>query len=378
MAGPSIATANLFSRKTRTFVTVFGIGLSVSLLLVMAGMVNGNIRGLADRIAYIGADIMFSKNSFGLLYPDEMFSAKAGEKLLQVPGVQCVAGVVVESSSTMRFRDEEFRPFSYIYGIDYEEFNRVGAGFQFIEGGPIERDFDLIVDRRLAATSGLKVGDKVQMLGQEWTVSGVIKEALGARLFVDRDTLIRIAKPGNEGKVTLFFVRVENRDRTAEVVERLKNEFNQYGEKYAVRDINEIFSAFISIAPFLREFTIALTGICAVICFAVILLSMYNSIIERTREIGILKSLGATRGFIFKEILKEALILTCVGIVVGYLMTLSSVFLIKWLFPLLDMEMTPDWMLYSAAIAGIAALLGTLYPASRAIRLDPVVALSFE
>ena len=134
----------------------------------------------------------------------------------------------------------------------------------------------------------------------------------------------------------------------------------------------------ISSALGLREFMIALIGVCAVICFAVILLSMYNSIIERTREIGILKSLGATKAFIVIEIIKEALIITVVGILVGYLLTFLAGLLVTGLFPLLQLEMSLDWMAYSAVIALIASILGTLYPAGRATRLDPVVALTYQ
>ena len=149
-------------------------------------------------------------------------------------------------------------------------------------------------------------------------------------------------------------------------------------EEWAVRNINDLFGVFLSSALGLRELMIAITAICAIICFSVILLSMYNSIIERTREIGILKSLGATKGFIFYEILKEATIITTLGIIVGYGMTGGTLLLIKEIFPLLEMEMTIEWMGYAALISFVASLLGTLYPASRATRLDPVVALSYE
>jgi len=215
----------------------------------------------------------------------------------------------------------------------------------------------------------------VEMLGFDWKVVGITKEALGARIFVQRDELTEIARPGRQGVATLFYVRATDPNDVSGVVARLKSEL---GDGWAVRNINDLFSVFTSSALGLREFTIAMIGICAVICFAVILLSMYNSIIERTREIGILKSLGATRRFIVQEILKEALLITAIGIVIGYILTYGGLLLIKNLFPLLEMEMTPDWMIISATIAFVAALLGTLYPASRASRLDPVVALSYE
>lgn len=382
---PNLVKANLLSRKTRSFISIFGIALSVSLLLVLVGLVNGNIRDLANRIASVGADIMVSKDSFGAFYPNEMINEKWAAKIRDefntdyeeefgqegVRGVDKVTSVVIESVSHIQGK----RQFLYGYGIDYEEYSTLGAGFDFVDGGPLEDEFDLILERRMAEANGLKVGDKVEMLGQEWRLCGILKEAVGARIFVRRDTLTRVAKPGREGKVTFIFVQALNREDTSVLVDMLKE---YMGEGYAVRNINELFSLFIGNTLGLRELMIALIGICAIICFSVILLSMYNSIIERTREIGILKSLGATRGFIVKEIVKEALFVTIIGVVVGYLITLGAMFLVKGLFPLLEMEMTLDWMGYGAAIALLASMLGTLYPASRAIRLDPVIALNYE
>ncbi len=369
---PNIVKANLLSRKTRSLVSIFGIGLSVALLLVMVGLVNGNIRDLARRIAYVGADVMVSKDSFGAFYPNELVNERWGERILrEVEGVERIAAVLIESASSVN----GVRQFNYVYGIDYDQYNRVGSGFEFVAGGPLRGQFDLLLDRRVARSNDIEVGDEVEMLGRRWSVVGIVKEALGARLFVRRDSLTELARPGRGGVATLFYVRAEDRDRTAELVAGLREHL---GEGWAVRDINELFGVFISSALGLREFMIALIGVCAVICFAVILLSMYNSIIERTREIGILKSLGATKTFIVVEIIKEALIITVVGILLGYLLTFLAGLLVTGLFPLLQLEMSPDWMAYSAVIALIASILGTLYPASRATRLDPVVALTYQ
>jgi putative ABC transport system permease protein len=377
---PNLVKANLLSRKTRSFVSIFGIALSVALLMVAVGLVNGNIRDLANRIAYIGADVMVSKDSFGAFYPNELVNDRYAEKIRAVEGVEIATPVLIESTSYLDKKgSERSRQFNYVYGIDYDEYNRVGAGFEFVAGGPFrqgeEGRFDLIIDRRMAQANHIALNDTVEMLGFDWHVEGIIKEALGARIFVRRDSLTEIARPGRQGVATLFYVRAADHSLVSELVARLKSEF---GEGWAVRNINDLFSVFTSSALGLREFTIALIGICAVICFAVILLSMYNSIIERTREIGILKSLGATKSFIVKEIMKEALLITAIGIVIGYSLTYCSLILIKNIFPLLEMEMTPDWMIYSAMIAAIAALLGTVYPAARASRLDPVVAISHE
>jgi putative ABC transport system permease protein len=108
------------------------------------------------------------------------------------------------------------------------------------------------------------------------------------------------------------------------------------------------------------------------------MLSMYNAIIERTREIGILKSLGATKGFIITEIVKEAIVIVIIGIACGYLLSLVAMAIVLNMFPLLQVEISLDWMINSALIAVIATMLGTIYPAWRASRLDPVEALIWE
>ena len=377
---PNLVRANLLARKTRSFVSIFGIALSGALLLVAVGLVNGNIRDLANRISYVGADVMVSKDSFGAFYPNELSNDRFAEKVAEVEGVDRVASVLIESASYLNKKGaERSRQFNYIYGIDYEEYNAVGSGFQFIQGDALrplpEGRMDVIIDRRMAIANELSVGDTVDMLGIEWHVVGIVKEALGARIFVHRSTLTEIARPGRQGVATLFYVRAADRNGVSELVAKLKVAM---GDGWAVRNINDLFGVFVSSALGLKEFTIALIGICGVICFAVILLSMYNAIIERTREIGILKSLGATRSFIVREIGKEVVVITGIGIIIGYLLTFGALLAIKNIFPLLEMEMTPDWMGYSALIAVLAAMLGTMYPASRASRLDPVVALTHE
>jgi len=377
---PNLVKANMLSRKTRSFVSIFGIALSVSLLLVAVGLVNGNIRDLANRISYVGADAMVSKDSFGAFYPNELSNDRYAEKIAEVEGVERVASVLIESASYFNKKGtKRTRQFNYVYGVDYEEYDAVGPGFHYVAGDRLRSGpdgvFDMIIDRRMALANKIELGDTVDMLGQDWKIVGIVKEALGSRIFVHRDTLTNVARPGRQGVATLFYVKAADRDDIAGLVARLKAHL---GDGWAVRNINDLFSVFTSSALGLKEFTMALIGICAVICFAVILLSMYNSIIERTREIGILKSLGATKSYIVLEIVKEALVITAIGIAVGYLLTYGALLAIKNIFPLLEMEMTPDWMGYSALIALLAALVGTVYPASRASRLDPVVALTFE
>jgi putative ABC transport system permease protein len=130
--------------------------------------------------------------------------------------------------------------------------------------------------------------------------------------------------------------------------------------------------------PALRAFITVLVSVAVIIGFLVIFLSMYTTITERTREIGILKSLGASKIYILEAILREAMLLAVSGILSGYAGTLVAKRLINVWFPTLSVDLTPDWALWAAALAIAGTLVGAFYPAFRAAQLDPVDALGYE
>ena len=115
-----------------------------------------------------------------------------------------------------------------------------------------------------------------------------------------------------------------------------------------------------------------------VMSFVMILLAMYTAITERTREIGILKSLGASKTFILNLILSESLLLSVLGVVLGFLLTWISLKLISAEFPTLPIEISMGWRALAALTAVVGGILGSLYPAIKASQLDPVQALDYE
>jgi putative ABC transport system permease protein len=119
-------------------------------------------------------------------------------------------------------------------------------------------------------------------------------------------------------------------------------------------------------------------SISVVIGFLVIFQSMYTAVMERTREIGILKSMGASRAAIVGLVLRETVLLAAAGILVG----IASGYILEIIFhhvlPSVDFRITPDWVLRATLIALGGALLGALYPALKASRKDPIDALAYE
>jgi putative ABC transport system permease protein len=115
-----------------------------------------------------------------------------------------------------------------------------------------------------------------------------------------------------------------------------------------------------------------------IIGFIVIFQSMYTAVMERTREIGILKSLGANKMYIVRLILRETLTLAVCGIVLGIVISYLAKVGIRAKFPLMTVQMTGAWIGYATAIAIVGAMLGAIYPAVKAAQKDPIDALAYE
>ncbi len=131
--------------------------------------------------------------------------------------------------------------------------------------------------------------------------------------------------------------------------------------------------------PFLHPFINVIVGIGVVIGFAVVCLSMYMAVLQRTREIGILKSLGASKSYVLGLIVAEALAMGLAGTVGGILLSFVGRWLIMTLVPAsLTQAIVPEWWPRTAAIVLGASLLGALYPGLRAARQDPIEALAYE
>jgi len=130
--------------------------------------------------------------------------------------------------------------------------------------------------------------------------------------------------------------------------------------------------------PELKPFIRTMVGLGMVISFLVVLLNMHTMVLERTREIGILKALGSSRLDIVKLLLGETLVLALLGGVTGIALTFLVEGILKETTPSLQILLTPGWLGAALLLALAGAAAGAVYPALRAASFDPVVALAYE
>jgi len=261
--------------------------------------------------------------------------------------------------------------FVLVYGIDYQRFNALSKGFLFRDGRPFSAANEAIADDIVAQSKHLKVGDQVTLLNHAFTISGIVVHGKGARYFIPLKTAQDIA--GAEGKVSMFYVRSKG---DAEVA---RQQILQAAPGNGVKSVAEYMTLMNSSnLPELRPFIRTMVGIGMVISFLVVLLNMHTMVMERTREIGILKALGSSRFDIVNLLLGETLVLAFLGSIAGIIVTFIVEGILRETTPTLQILITPGWLLGALVLALVGAAAGAVYPALRAASQDPVDALAYE
>ena len=262
-----------------------------------------------------------------------------------------------------------------IYGIDFASYNSIPPSFKFLSGGPFQGPYDVIVDDYFAGMKHVKVGDQVLILDHSFHISGIVEHGKGARKFVPLATMQDLI--GAPGHASVFYIKLDDPRNVDAVVEEIKNVPGM--ENYSVRSMQEYLSMMTpeNLPGFATAIRIVVV-ISMIIGFLVIFQSMYTAVMERTREIGILKSLGASKIYIVNVVLRETLLLAMVGIALGTSVSFVVRYIVLIELPTQRLFWSGEWVARATAIALTGALLGALYPAYKAAQKDPIEALAYE
>jgi putative ABC transport system permease protein len=356
--------ANILARKIRTGITALAIGVGVALFLVLVGLTS-MLREIANRTTNVDAHIMVMPASGpALLLGGGLPADKIEQKLRGIPGVTAAIPVLCWSFN-LAGRDQN------AFGIRPDDWPYFAGPDRLVEGRPLAGGNEMVIDTRLARAADLKVGETVDRLNCLFTIVGIVREGVAGRLFVPIDTL-NACLQHEDRRATFFYVKAADPASVEPVREAVANlklsafTLDEYYAKLAnmLGDMHLVIGAVVVVAGF--------------VCFLVVLLTVFTMVIERTREIGILKGIGASRVQVFGLVLAEAGIILAAGIVVGFVLTVASRALILHMQPLWTIDIPAIRYVYAAILAAVGTLLGALHPALRAARQDPVESLRYE
>lgn len=391
----NLIVANVKQRPLRTAISVLGVALGVILIVLMVGLARGMMRDTAERQSNVDSEIRFLPRDVGGNFGANplLLSTRYADAIRN--GVQPtaedpdivpkppIAGVAAVSPVGEYVQNSQFGiGYEFVDGIDYESFSRattinIVRGRALGDGRAPGSEYEAIVDSFYFENNKdingepLKIGSRINTFSREFTVVGVYDPPMLARVKIPLHTLQQIF--GGAENCTFILIRTEKPELERAVKEQIETHYPGH-HAYLNSEIPALFSQ--SIKP-VEIFLNVVIWLAVVISTLVILLAMYTTIIERTREIGIFKSLGASKGFIVMTIEKEAALISALGVLLGLLLSVAGKLALEATTRLkIDIEM--KWVVMAAAIGILCGVIGALYPAIRAANLDPVEALSYE
>ncbi len=366
--------SNLAHRPLRSLISIVAVAVEVTLILLIVGLSIGIMNDGKNRTAGVGADVMVSPpgSSFIIGISGAPASIKVADVLRKQTHVVTVVPVLMQVNAAGALE--------VIDGIDLtpgspNNFDNTGRPFRYLSGGPFQGPDDIIVDDYFASQNHVTVGKKLEMFNHEFRVCGIVENGKGARKYVPLPTLQDLT--GAQGKATMFYIKLDDPKNADLVVANIKKIPGM--EKYAVRSLREYLSMMtVENLPGFSTFIKIVISIAMIIGFIVIFQSMYTAVMERTREIGILKSMGAGKLYVVRLILRETITLALCGVILGIVISFTARAGIRAKFPLMTVQMTADWVGYAVLIALVGAVLGAIYPAFKAAQKDPIDALAYE
>jgi putative ABC transport system permease protein len=320
-----------------------------------------------QRNSNVSAELLFRRpGNFGAITSTALsMEVQYGPRLMEIPGVAAVSPV----GQYVKNSDQGFG-LEIVEGVEYEGYLKV-TGIHLREGHAIAANDEVMVDGVYAKNKKVKVGEQIEIFARKFRISGIYEPEIGARLKIPLKVMQELLHA--KDRCSLIYVKCQSAEMQDLVAANINQELpgNQI---IFVRDIPELYQKGF---PVLRVLLKVVVGVAIIVSTLVIMLAMYTTITERTREIGILKSLGASKMFIISAIQKEALLISVLGVLLGFAATFTAKFFIVNYTALL-VEIEWHWLCYATILGLLSGLLGALYPALRAARQDAVKALSYE
>ena len=389
----SLALKNIVSSKVRTLLTMLGIIIGVAAVIVIVGLGSGLEHYIADSFSSMGTNTLTvtvqARGATRTMEVEDMYELVAGhpgQLELCSPTVSMMGGVKIGTETTSISVSGVSEDYNSIYGYTISQ----GRGLQYSDIATRARVCVVGAYVNQARFGGNALGQTLRVGGQALTVVGVLDQREDSMsegggddcLYLPYSTAARLGG----SRVSSYVVTMVNEDRMAQskaALERALTEFFGSDDYYTIVTMSELVDAMTGTINILVGVLAGIAAISLVVGGIGIMNIMLVSVTERTREIGVRKSLGAKERTIMEQFVIEAAVTSAlgglIGIGLGYLLSAAATVVVARLMEeALTVAPTPFAVLMAFSIsAGIGVLFGYL-PAKKAARLNPIDALHYD
>lgn len=398
----ALAWANLMHHKLRSLLSALAVGIGIMLLIVSKGLAGGSLAEVNQRMQSVDAEIVVLPAQDNIIFTNGAPFRGLHERHLarqKDDRGPLASAIVPVFFGQVRMAGQQQR----LFGVDPAQMQvflgsrRIIAGKLFDGAGrfaervrageqpPGEMSdagyrafladgLELVIDERLQRVGGYRLGDEIQIMGQMFRIVGVVEAGVAGRVFAPLQTLREIVVSG-EPSASMYFVKLRPGLRAGDAADRFQAVLGPDARVELKSEYGTLLrESFASVNLYMT----ASSGVALAACFLFILLTMYTMVVERTREIAILKSLGVTRIGLLRLAVAEALLISLGGVAAGIGLAFGARAVITLIAPLLTVELAVERLLMAVVVGVLGGTLSAIYPGYRAARLDPALVLSNE
>lgn len=377
----SISLNNLRRRQGKALLLVLGLAVGVATVVSLLAITSALRADMELKIDQFGANILVSPRSddlslsyggvaVGVSYVTEELTSGDVSSIWTIKNSENISAVAPKLLGTVDVGETR----ALLVGVDFPEELRMKRWWSFQGRAPTEAD-QVILGRDAAHRLKLSPGSPIELLGRPFTVAAVLNP-IGSQedslIYADLGVVQELL--GKPGRVSL--VEVSALCSTCPI-EEIVADIAAHIPGARVTALAQAMKSREQTVEQLTNFSLAVSGVVLLIGGLVVLTTMMSSVAERTREIGVFRAVGFRKSHVVRIILTEALLLSLLSGLVGWVVGTWGSALVATQVARLEVGVTWDPMLagWAVALALLVGIAGSLYPAIRASNLDPAEAL---
>ena len=355
---------NLIHRPIRTGLTILAVAVEVMMIVLMVGVSEGLLRESQRRTRGVGADVLIRPEISGATITGADISDKLPGMLQErFPQITHALGATVFTPGNLQT----------ITGVDWSGLAAMAGGIVVFEGRPYSSPYEAMVDEVYARQEQVGVGDSIQLMSRDFQVVGIVETGKMSRVFIPLETMRDLQ--GWQGRFSQIYLKLSQAADARALIAELRTLLPNRSV-ISVEDFLALTAT--SVRQMASQFVNVIISIAVAIGLIVVTLAMYTAVLERTREIGILKAMGASKGLIGGVVLRETLAITIFGIALGFVLSALGQRLVAVQYPLVPVILLPGWMAGAGTLALVGSVAGSAYPAWKAAKADPCEVLAYE